>query len=80
MSRREKKTALELHAKKNLLAVLDGRQVVFFAAKSRMVKGAIDVVRIAGITAHPSPIQALRMAKKAGIPEVDFRRAFGHML
>lgn len=70
---------METHTKKNLLVVLDGEEPVFVAAKSKWVPGAIDVTRVAGITAHPSPAQALKMAKKAGISEADFRKAFGHM-
>lgn len=71
---------METHVKKGRLVLLRDGEPVFSAQVSRTVKGAIDVLRMSGICEHPSPRQALAMAKKSGITPADFRKAFGHML
>ena len=69
----------EIHAKKGRLMLLRDDEPVFTAQVSRTIKGAIDVLRLSGIVEHPSPRQALAMARKAGISREDFLKAFGHM-
>lgn len=68
------------HTKKGELMLLRGTDPVFTARVSKTVKGAIDVLRMSGIVEHPSPRQALVLARKAGISKEDFLTAFGHMM
>lgn len=68
------------HTKKGELMLLRDGDAVFTARVSRTVKGAIDVLRMSGIIEHPSPRQALAMARKAGISKEDFDTAFGHLV
>jgi hypothetical protein len=67
------------HTKKGELMLLQDGEPVFTARVSRTVKGAIDVLRMSGIVEHPSPRQALALARKAGISKADFDTAFGHL-
>jgi len=71
---------MQIFSKKNLLQISNSGNVIFYAVPSRAVKGALDVIRLAGITEHPSPKQGLAMVRKLGVQEVEFRKAFGHML
>lgn len=71
---------MDTRVQKGKLTLVANGGSAFTAQESKTVKGAIDVVRLAGITEHPSPKQALAMAKRAGISEEDFRKAFGHLL
>lgn len=80
MAKRTPKAEAIVYAKKNRLGLFNGEDALFLAETSKAVKGAVDVMVAAGIVAHPSPKQALAMAKKAGIAETDFRKAFGHLL
>ena len=70
---------MEIHATKNLLVAVEGEERVFFARKSETVAGAIDVAHPSGMLLHPSPAQARKMSKRAGVPDVEFLRAFGHL-
>jgi len=70
---------MKIETKKNLLVAVEGEERVFFARKSETVAGAIDVVHPSGMLLHPSPAQARKMSKKAGVPDAEFMRAFGHL-
>ena len=80
MPKRAPRRGTTVHAKKNLLGLFAGEDALFLARSSKAVPGAVDVMVAAGVIAHPSPTQALRMARKAGVAEGDFRKAFGHLL
>jgi len=71
---------MKIETKKNLLVAVEGEERVFFARKSETVAGAIDVAHPSGMLLHPSPAQARKMSKKVGVPDVEFMRAFGHLI
>jgi hypothetical protein len=71
---------METHALKGKLMLTRNGKPVFTAQESKVVPGAVDVIRIEGLIEHPSPKQALSIAKKLGVSEADFRTSFGHMM
>ncbi len=71
---------MDTHAEKGKLLLSKNGQAVFLAQESKMVPGAVDVIRFEGIIEHPSPTQAMAMAKKRGVSTADFHTSFGHLL